>query len=52
MRRCSVPATPRASWSAIVRDSSCSTGRYSTETVMKTADHSSVMRPYSSSGSE
>ena len=52
MRRCSLPCTPRASRSAIVRDSSCSTGRYSTDTVMKTADHSSVMWPYSSFGSE
>ena len=51
-RRYSRPDTPRASRSAIVRDSSCSTGRYSTDTVMNTADHSSVMRPYSASVSE
>src|SRR5687767_4757728 len=51
-RRCSVPPMPRASWSAIVRDRSCSTGRYSTDTVMNIADQSSVMRPYSSSVSE
>ena len=45
MRRCPVPGTPRASWSAIVRESSCSTGRYSTDTVTNTADHSSVISP-------
>ena len=48
-RRCSLPVVPCASRSAIVRDSSCSTGRYSTDTVMNTADHSSVMPPYSAS---
>ena len=47
-----MPFWPRASRSAIVRESSCSTGRYSTDTVMNTADHSSVMPPYADSDSE
>ena len=39
---------PWARFSEIVRESSCSTGRCSTETTMKTADQSTATCPYCS----